>query len=208
MRIDLGPGSSPADQPGWNLFEFGGDAVESEARVEAVVDAFASALEWGERSTRAINLTTQAAAALATIAQKLDAELAPTIFQIPTLLSDAEWRKAVLPFLPRADRRFWTDRFPLLASEAITPVTNMVDRLRRAPSIRALLGQSQSTYRVREAMDKGKIVLACPGTGGTRDRLVANLLLFDLLHAARGRADLAAREAQAVLGLPRRGAEL
>jgi hypothetical protein len=190
VRIDLGPGSSPADQPGWNLFEFGGDAVESEARVEAVVDAFASALEWGERSTRAINLTTQAAAALATIAQKLDAKLAPTIFQIPTLLSDAEWRAAVLPFLPRADQRFWTDRFPLLASEAITPVTNMVDRLRRAPSIRALLGQSQSTYRVREAMDKGKVVLACPGTGGTRDRLVANLLLFDLLHAARSRADL------------------
>jgi hypothetical protein len=191
VRIDLGPGSSPADQPGWNLFEFGGDPVESEARVEAVVDAFASALEWGERSTRAINLTTQAAAALATIAQKLDSELAPTIFQIPTLLSDAEWRQAVLPFLPRADQRFWTDRFPLLASEAITPVTNMVDRLRRAPSIRALLGQSQSTYRVREAMDRGKVVLACPGTGGTRDRLVANLLLFDLLHAARGRAELA-----------------
>ncbi len=191
VRIDLGPGSSPADQPGWNLFEFGGSATDSEARVEAVVDAFASALEWGERSTRAINLTSQAAAALATIAQRLDSELAPTIFQIPTLLSDAEWRAAVLPFLPRADQRFWTDRFPLLASEAITPVTNMVDRLRRAPSIRALLGQSQSTYRVREAMDKGKVVLACPGTGGTRDRLVANLLLFDLLHAARGRSELA-----------------
>jgi hypothetical protein len=191
VRIDLGPGSSPADQPGWNLFEFGGNPAESEARVEAVVDAFASALEWGERSTRAINLTSQAAAALATIAQQLDPELAPTIFQIPTLLSDAEWRAAVLPFLPRADQRFWTDRFPLLASEAITPVTNMVDRLRRAPSIRALLGQSRSTYRVREAMDAGKVVLACPGTGGTRDRLVANLLLFDLLHAARGRSELA-----------------
>ena len=193
VRIDLGPGSSPAAQPGWNLFEFGGRPAESEARVEAVVDAFASALEWGERSTRAINLTSQAAAALATIAQRLDPELAPTIFQIPTLLSDAEWRRAVLPFLPRADQRFWTDRFPLLASEAITPVTNMVDRLRRSPSIRALLGQSRSTYRVREAMDEGKVVLACPGTGGTRDRLVANLLLFDLLHAARGR-ELAKRK--------------
>ncbi|MGD9734222.1 MAG: hypothetical protein AB7V58_01240 [Solirubrobacterales bacterium] len=191
VRIDLGPGSSPADPPGWNLFGFGGNAAESEARVEAVVDAFASALEWGERSTRAINLTSQAAAALATIAGRLDAELAPTIFQIPTLLSDAEWRQAVLPFLPRADQRFWTDRFPLLASESITPITNMVDRLRRSPSIRALLGQSRSTYRVREAMDTGKIVLVCPGTGGTRDRLIANLLLFDLLHAARGRAELA-----------------
>ncbi len=189
VRIDLGPGSS-SEQPGWNLFEFGGSAAESEARVEAVVDAFASALEWGERSTRAINLTSQAAAALAAIAGRLDSELAPTIFQIPTLLSDSEWRESVIPFLPRADQRFWNDRFPLLASEAITPVTNMVDRLRRVERVRALLGQSQSTYRVREAMDAGKIVLACPGAGGTRDRLIANLLLFDLLHAARGRADL------------------
>ena len=191
VRIDLGPGSSPAAQPGWNLFELGAGAGESEGRVEAVVDAFASALEWGERSTRAINLTTQAASALAAIAQRLEADLAPTIFQIPTLLSDEEWREAVLPLLPRADQRFWTDRFPLLASEAITPVTNMVDRLRASGSITALLGQSRSTYRVREAMDEGRIVLACPGAGGTRDRLIANLLLFDLLHAARGRAELA-----------------
>jgi len=191
VRIDLGPGSSPAAQPGWNLFEFGRGAGDGEARVEAVVDAFSSALEWGDRSTRAINLTTQAASALARIARRLDRDLAPTIFQIPTLLSDEEWREAVVPFLPRAEQRFWRDRFPLLAAEAITPVTNMVDRLRASSSITALLGQSRSTYRVREAMDRGKIVLACPGAGGTRDRLVANLLLFDLLHAARGRAELA-----------------
>jgi hypothetical protein len=190
VRIDLGPGSDPAAQPGWNLFEFGGGPNTSEGRVEAVVDAFASALEWGERSTRAINLTTQAASALATIAGRLDPDIAPTIFQIPTLLSDAEWRKAVLPFLPRADQRFWSDRFPLLATEAITPVTNMVDRLRASSSIAALLGQSRSTYRVRNAMDAGKIVLAVPGSGGTRDRLVANLLLFDLLHAARSRGSI------------------
>jgi hypothetical protein len=189
VRIDLGPGAS-SEQPGWNLFEFGGDTAQSETKVEAVVDAFASALEWGERSTRAINLTSQAAAALAAIAGRLDSELAPTIFQIPTLLSDPKWREAVVPFLPRADQRFWDDRFPLLAPEAITPVTNIVDRLRRVERVRALLGQSKSTYKVREAMDGGKIVLACPGAGGTRDRLIANLLLFDLLHAARSRADL------------------
>jgi hypothetical protein len=194
VRIDLGPGSSSAEQPGWNLFGLGAGAGESETRVEAIVDAFASALEWGERSTRAINLTTQAASALAGIAARLDPDLAPTIFQVPTLLSDGEWRQAVLPFLPRTAQRFWNDRFPLLAAEAITPVTNMVDRLRASSSITALLGQSRSTYRVREAMDGGKIVLACPGAGGTRDRLIANLLLFDLLHAARGRAELAPAE--------------
>src|SRR5919108_5033943 len=37
-------------------------------------------------------------------------------------------------------------------------------------------------------MDRGHIVLACPGSGGTRDRLIANFLVFDLLHAARARA--------------------
>lgn len=191
VRIDLGPGSSFAPQPGWNLFELGVGAGESAARVEAVVDAFASALEWGERSTRAINLITQAASALAAVAERLeDPELAPTIFQVSTLLSNERWRRAVLPFLPPDERGFWTDRFPLLAQEAITPITNMVDRLQRSIQIRTLLGQSRGTYRVREAMDEGRIVLACPGAGGTRERLVANLLLFDLLHAARGRAEL------------------
>ncbi|HET9154267.1 MAG TPA: hypothetical protein VFN85_09155 [Solirubrobacterales bacterium] len=193
VRIDLRPGATLDELPGWNLFEVSGaNPAEAEARVEAVVDAFASALEWGERSTRAINLTTQAASALARIAPLLAEDgLAPTIFQIPTLLSDAEWRADVLPFLPQASQRFWRDRFPLLATDAITPVTNMIDRLRASSAITALLGQARTTYRVREAMDEGLIVLACPGAGGTRDRLVANLLVFDLFHAARSRAELA-----------------
>jgi hypothetical protein len=55
----------------------------------------------------------------------------------------------------------------------------------------ALLGQSQGSYRVREAMDEGWIVLAHPGAGGTRERLLANLLLFDLLHAAKERGEVA-----------------
>lgn len=192
VRIDLGPGASEAEQPGWNLFELSGAGRgEAEAQVEAVVDAFASALEWGERSTRAINLTTQAAGALAAIGRVLPAQVAPTIFQIPTLLTDERWRGAVLPFLSSAARQFWTERFDRLSEEAITPLTNMVDRLRASTAAATLLGQSESTYRVREAMDMRKIVLFCPGAGGTRDRLIANLAIFNLLHAAKGRAELA-----------------
>jgi hypothetical protein len=41
-------------------------------------------------------------------------------------------------------------------------------------------------------MDEGKIVLVCPGSGGTRDRLLANFIVYDLLHAAKARADVAA----------------
>ncbi len=190
VRIDLGPGSSPAALPGWNLFDLKGARDRNvEGRVEAIVDAFASAMEWGERSTRAINLTTQAAAALASVAAAVPAELAPTIFQIPTILSDPEWRQAVLPILPRSSQRFWTDRFPLLAAEAITPITNMVDRLRASTPIATFLGQSRCTFEPRQAMDDGLIVLVCPGTGGTRERAVANLIAFGLLHAGRSRAD-------------------
>jgi hypothetical protein len=185
VEIDLGPGG-PDSQPAWNLFGLGG--ADPEARVEAIVAAFSAAVGWGEQSTRAINLTTQAASALAAVAEVVPPEIAPTIFQLPTLLTDESWRAAVLPFLPAHARAFWTGRFPLLSPDAVTPVTNLVDRLRTSRSVTALLGTSQGTFSIREAMDEGLIVLACPGSGGPRERLIAGLLAFDLLHAARSRA--------------------
>ncbi|MBS1845672.1 MAG: hypothetical protein JST53_14745 [Actinobacteria bacterium] len=187
VEIDLGPGG-PESQPAWNLFGMRG--ADPEARVDAIVAAFAAAVGWGEQSTRAINLTTQAAAALARVAEVVPEEIAPTIFQLPTLLTDESWREAVIPFLPAHARGFWTDRFPLLSPEAVTPVTNLVDRLRTSRATTALFGQSEGTFSVREAMDEGLIVLACPGSGGPREKLVAGLLAFDLLHAARSRAAL------------------
>jgi hypothetical protein len=190
VEINLSEGRAGDRQPGWNVLGVGGSAG-AEARVEAVVDAFASALQWGERNSRALNITTQAAQALASIAAVLPEQLAPTIFQLPTFLSDDKWRRAALPFLRQPAQQFWLERFPRLAIEAITPVTNLVDRLRASSAITALLGQSQSTFSAREAMDRGLIVLFCPGSGGTRDRLTACLAVFDFLHAAKGRADIA-----------------
>jgi hypothetical protein len=40
-------------------------------------------------------------------------------------------------------------------------------------------------------MNERKIVLACPGADGAKDKLVANLFVFDLLHGAKSRALLA-----------------
>ena len=191
--VEIDVSAAARELVGWNLFELrGANDAEAEARVTAIVDAFASTLKWDDRSTRAINLTTQAASALAHIARTLPPGLAPTIFQLPALLSKEEWREAALPLLPQASRDFWEQRFPRLAEDAITPVTNLVDRLRNSTSIAALLGQSQGSYRVREAMDEGWIVLAHPGAGDLHQRLLANLLLFDLLRAAKARGELAA----------------
>jgi hypothetical protein len=187
VEIDLGPGG-PDAQPAWSLLSMKG--VDPESRVDAIVSAFAAAVGWGEQSTRAINLTTQAVSALARVAEMVPEEIAPTIFQLPTLLTDAEWRAAVIPVLPAHARAFWRERFPLLSPEAVTPVTNLVDRLRTSRATTALFGRSEGTFSVRAAMDRGLVVLACPGSGGPRERLVAGLLAFDLLHAARSRAAL------------------
>jgi hypothetical protein len=194
VEIDLA-NPSPDGQPGWNLFDLAAATqAEAEARVDALVDALASALRWDERNTRALTLATQAASALAHLARRLEPELCPTIFQLPTLLSEERFREAAQPHLPQSTRRFFRERFPRLPDEAITPVTNLIDRLRASTPVACLLGQPTGGYRAREAMDHGQIVLACPGSGGTRDRLIANFLVFDLLHAARARAQAPAAD--------------
>ena len=183
--------ADPDRQPAWNLFAVAGRPSRRAAgQVDAVVDAFASALRWDEINARALNLTTQSAQAMVDLARRLPAELAPTIFEVPVLLSDEEWRGKVLPHVSAPVRRFFTERFPLLAPEAVTPVTNLIDRLRAAPSTAALLGNPLATYDIRAAMDRGQIVLVCPGSGSGRDRLIANFVVFDALHAARSRADV------------------
>ncbi len=124
------------------------------------------------------------------LAKVLPDGLQPTIFQMPTLLGNPDWLAAALPYLSPARRQFFAERFPRLSEEAITPVTNLIDRLRSSTQLAALLGSQTSTYDIRRAMDERKIVLACPGAGGAKDKLVACLLVFDMLHAAKGRANV------------------
>jgi hypothetical protein len=192
MELDFVSPRSREGQPGWNLLA-GHDFTEDarERRVEAIVDAVASALNWTERNNRALTLTTQATAALIELSPALPADLQPTIFQIPTLLGNPEWLAAILPFISPPRRQFFRERFPRMSEEAITPVTNLIDRLRSSTQLAALLGSQHSTYDIAKAMNDGRIVLACPGADGARDRLIANLLVFDLLHAAKGRASVA-----------------
>lgn len=183
--------ADPERQPAWNLFAVAARPPQRAAgQVDAVVDAFASALRWDEVNARALNLTTQAAQALVDLAHRLPPHLAPTIFEIPVLLSDEDWRAAVLPHVSAPVRQFFAERFSRLAQEAITPVTNLVDRLRASPATAALLGNPLASYDIRAAMDEGLIVLVCPGSGSGRDRLIANFVVFDALHSAKSRADL------------------
>lgn len=191
IELDLVSPRSRQGQPGWNLFAARGlDPDAAERRIEAIVDSFASALQWGERNNRALTLTTQATAALIELASVLPDGLQPTIFQIPPLLGNPDWLAAALPFLSPPRRQFFMERFPRLSEEAITPVTNLIDRLRSSTQLAALVGAQTSSYDITRAMNDQRIVLACPGAGGVKDKLVANLLVYDLLHGAKGRASL------------------
>jgi hypothetical protein len=189
IEIDL---TDSRRQPAWNLLAASGRSpARTAGQVDAVVDAFASALRWDEVNSRALNLTSQSVQALVDLARTLPPELAPTIFEIPTLLSDDAWRAAVLPHVSAPVRRFFEERFPRLSPEAITPITNLCDRLRLSAAAAALLGNPLRSYDVREAMDEGAIVLMCPGWGSTRDRLIANFGLFDAFHALLSRGEIA-----------------
>ena len=141
IELDLVGARSREGQPGWNLLAARGlsDGAR-ERRVEAIVDSFASALEWGERNNRALTLTTQATAALVELSPVLPEDLQPTIFQIPTLLGNAEWLEAACRSSPRRADSSSRERFPRLSEEAITPVTNLIDRLRSSTQLAALLG--------------------------------------------------------------------
>jgi hypothetical protein len=86
-------------------------------------------------------------------------------------------------------RQFWSTRFPALAAEAVTPVTNLVDRLRASPNVAGLLGQPRSTYNIRQAMDNANIVLWSTAGSGAWATLVTCFITRDLLRSALSRVD-------------------
>lgn len=191
IELSIARGSGSGRQVGWNPFSMEGLSREDiEDKMAAIVDSFAAAMGWvSDRAPRALTLTQAATRSLLELAYQLPDELAPTIFQMTTLLSDEDWRNSVLPRLTPALQAFWVNRFPRLGDEAITPVTNVIDRMQGSPSIAALLGSSRSTYNLREAMDNGAIVLVRLRGTGQIDQLMASFVVYDLLRAVLSRWD-------------------
>lgn len=183
-------------QPGWNPLSMAGlgrDAVAG--KVNAFGNAIAAVQGWSTKAnSRAYNLAVQAAQALIELGLLLPEDLQPTIFQIPRLLTDDAWREEVLKFLPEGLQGFWRNEFTGIAREAVPPVTHLIHTMRLSDALTALLGRSESTFDARRAMDQGRIVLLCPGTGSHEGRVLANLLVYDVVRALFGRADIPPEE--------------
>ncbi|WP_052745613.1 hypothetical protein [Allosalinactinospora lopnorensis] len=160
-----------------------------EDKVDAVVTAIASALSWGDQASRARTILTKAVETLCHLALRLPADVAPTLFQIPTLLHDKTWRDTVVQPLPRHIQTYWENIYEKYPAEATPTVTNVIDRLRSSRTLSAFFGSSVSTYDVRVAMDQSRVVFLCT-PGGDIDRLLACFLTYDLFRAGRSRADL------------------
>ncbi|MFI6689291.1 ATP/GTP-binding protein [Streptomyces sp. NPDC050485] len=161
--------------------------------VQYIVTGFAAAVGWNDASARAKTILTRAVESLVhlswQVCQAGRPDLAPTVFQIRTILTDPVWRTGVLPYLPKDVRDFWEQTFPGYSKEAIPIVIGIIERLSSSNAIKAFLGSSRSTYDIRHAMDTGKIVFVCPAGTGDVDRIISSLLIYDLFRAGLSRRD-------------------
>ncbi|NUU20922.1 MAG: ATP/GTP-binding protein [Streptomycetaceae bacterium] len=166
--------------------------------VGAVVTGFATALNWTDSAGRAKTILTRSIESLVELSWKFASagrpDLAPTVFQLRTILSDAEWRTAVVPYLPKNLQDFWNNIFPKYPRDAAPVVINIIERLDSSNALKAFLGASQSTYDIRTAMDTGKVVFVCPSGTGDTDRIISCLLIYDLFRAGLSRRNIDAAD--------------
>ncbi|MFG2526094.1 hypothetical protein [Streptomyces sp. NPDC048527] len=193
--IDLSVKKPDAMVAAWNPLSMEGRAAEEiQDVIGSVVAGLAAAQGWGDGAPRARGILSHAVEILAHLAYRMcqrgRPDLQPTLFTIPRLLSDEEWRESVLAQMPLKLQQFWRTTFPKYEGSAVPVVTQTIEQLATSTSLRAFLGQPRSTYDVRKAMDERQIVLLrCSGTG-SGDQIITSLLLFDLFRAGHSREGL------------------
>ncbi len=89
-----------------------------------------------------------------------------TMLGITRLLEDTNYQKFILHFVTDpVVKRFWDTEYKemkgnqRLATEAIAPIQNKVNRFLASSTIRNILGQKRSTIDIWDAMNNGKILL-------------------------------------------------
>ncbi|HZD68466.1 MAG TPA: hypothetical protein VFA45_05990 [Actinomycetes bacterium] len=185
VEIDFS-GSGAGREMAWNLLDMQGRTIEDiELKTKAVDDSISSVLHLGlfELHDRTRAYLFMAVHAILELALRLPPELAPTIFQVGTILSDQGWRQATLPYLSPTVRGFWERPFAGgTTEEAIAPITNLLDRFRAWTNAAVLMGAAGSSYDIERLMNEGKIVLACSAGLSEREQLAANFVVYELLY--------------------------
>ncbi len=121
-----------------------------------------------------------------------------TLLDVPRLLLDTEWRKRVVAELRNEHlQAFWRKEFGAYAvnfrNEAVAPVLNKVGQFLASPLMRAIVGQQENTFDVRQAMDEGKIFLVNLAKGRIGDdasALLGAMIVSQIWLAALSRQDM------------------
>ena len=121
-----------------------------------------------------------------------------TLLDLPRLLTDVSFRKEVLSHVKQREvLAFWQNEFdkytPWLRSEAISPILNKVGQFLVNLPLRNIIGQSRSTFDLKEIMDGKKILIANLAKGKIGEdntSLLGSLLLTEIWLTALGRAEV------------------
>lgn len=121
-----------------------------------------------------------------------------TLLDIPPLLTDKDFRKDVLKYVTQKQvRDFWFLEFEKysawLKSEATAPILNKVGQFLTSRPLRNIVGQKENTFKIRNVMDEGKILivnLAKGKIGEDNAALFGAMLVTRIQLSAMSRSDI------------------
>jgi hypothetical protein len=120
-----------------------------------------------------------------------------TILGVNRMFSDKEYRKRVVTNVTDVSvKSFWKDEFAeydeRFQRQAASAIQNKVGQFVSNPQVRNIVGQTESSFDVREIMDEGKIMLINLSKGQVGEdnaRLIGSMLITKMYLAAMSRAD-------------------
>jgi len=134
-----------------------------------------------------------------TILSALDSQ-GTTLLSVQRMLTDIEYRKRVLSHVKDPMiLRFWREEFSMieknqkLLSDAVAPIQNKIGRYLSPRIIRNILGQTKSTFNIREMIDNKKIFIANLSKGRIGEEntsLIGGLLIARIYTAAMERVEV------------------
>jgi len=122
-----------------------------------------------------------------------------TMLDITRMLTDAKFRRTIVDNVQDVVvKQFWTIEFASwnekFATEAVAPILNKVGAFVANPMVRNIIGQSKSSFNVREIMDEGKILvvnLSRGLMGEDNAAIMGALMVTKIQLAAMSRANVA-----------------
>jgi energy-coupling factor transporter ATP-binding protein EcfA2 len=127
-----------------------------------------------------------------------------TLLGVNRMLSDKEFRKKVISHVTDPSvRSFWVEEFAnyteRMAAEAVPAIQNKIGQFTNNSLIRNMIGQPESSFNIRDLMDRKKILiinLSKGRIGEANANLLGGMLITKIFLGALSRADIPDSEIQ------------